>query len=127
MDSDVNHVALKSKPNGLVKKDINGKTQSVKIEINTKKRPSQQDDNGISSSVTKKAKPLGVSSEPKVKAEPEVKEEDDGYNDDEDDIPIAQRMKKNSISKAIPSFSKTTFLNRKGDQGREKGEGSYIA
>ena len=26
MDSDVNHVALKRKPNGLVKKDINGKT-----------------------------------------------------------------------------------------------------
>ena len=37
MDSDVNHVALKRKPNGLVKKDIYGKTQSVKIEVNTKK------------------------------------------------------------------------------------------
>ena len=36
MDSDVNHVALKRKPNGLVKKDINGKKQSITIEINTK-------------------------------------------------------------------------------------------
>ena len=62
-----------------------------------------------------------------MKAEPEVKAEDDGYSDDEDDIPPAQRMKKNSISKSITSLSKTTFLNRKGDQGREKGEGSYIA
>ena len=85
MDSDVNHVALKRKPNGLVKKDINGKTQSVKIEINTKKRPSEQDDNGLSSLITKKDKPLGVSSETKVKGEPE----DDGYSDDEDDSPIA--------------------------------------
>ena len=54
------------------------------------KKPSEQNDNVLSSSVTKKAKPLGVSSEKEVKAEPEVKEEDDGYNDDEDDIPIAQ-------------------------------------
>ena len=36
MDSDVNPVALKRKPNGLVKKDINGKNWSVKIEVNTK-------------------------------------------------------------------------------------------
>lgn len=106
MDSDVNHVALKSKPNGLVKKDINGKTQSVKIEINTKKRPSEQNDNGLSSSVTKKAKPLGLSSEPKVKAEPEVKAEDDGYSDDEDDIPIAQRMKKTQLPKPSPPLAK---------------------
>jgi len=106
MDSDVNYVALRNKPNGLVKKDINGKTQSVKFEINSKKRPSDQEDNSLSSSVTKKAKPLGVSPEPKVKAEPEVKTEADGYSDDEDDIPIAQRMKKAQILKPSPPLAK---------------------
>lgn len=106
MDSDVNNVALKNKPNGLVKKDINGKTQSVKIEINSKKRPSEQGDNSLSSSVTKKAKPSGISPEPKVKAEPEVKAEADGYSDDEDDIPIAQRMKKAQMAKPPPPLAK---------------------
>ena len=82
------------------------KTQFVKIEINTKKRPSEQDDNGLSSLVTKKVEPLGVSSEQKVKAELEVKEEDDGYNDDEDDIPIAQRIKKTQFPKLSPPLAR---------------------
>ena len=41
-----------------------------------------------------------------MKAEPEVKEEDDGYNDDEDDIPIAQRMKKTQFPKPSPPLAK---------------------
>jgi len=106
MDCDVNHVALTNKPNGFVKKDINGKTQSVKIEINSKKRPSEQGDNSLSSSVTKKAKPLGASPEVKVKAEPEVKAEAVGYSDDEDDIPIAQRIKKVQLPKPSTPLAK---------------------
>ena len=41
-----------------------------------------------------------------MKAEPEVKEEDDGYNDDEHDIPIAQRMKKTQFPKLSPPLAR---------------------
>eukprot|EP00252_Welwitschia_mirabilis_P024758 TRINITY_DN744_c0_g1_i2.p1 TRINITY_DN744_c0_g1~~TRINITY_DN744_c0_g1_i2.p1 ORF type:complete len:711 (-),score=172.30 TRINITY_DN744_c0_g1_i2:1356-3488(-) len=77
--------------NGLVDRDANGNITTIKkdneSEVNTKKRPSGEI-KVLNSAVAKKAK-LSDSKMPTISKK--VKE-----SDDEDDIPIAQRMKKNS-------------------------------
>eukprot|EP01018_Ginkgo_biloba_P029459 Gb_13084 [translate_table: standard] len=103
--------------NGLAKKDLNGKTP-VKIETSLKKRPPDQRDNSLMSSMTKKAKHSGivpeakVKAEPVVKLEPEVKAEPDECTDDEDNIPIAQRLKKTALPKQPPMTKKIVKEDR---------------
>ncbi|XP_057849059.2 DNA topoisomerase 1 alpha [Cryptomeria japonica] len=88
-------LALRCQPNGLIKKDINGRTQGAKSDMCSKKRPlDYQEGSSQKLSDSKKPKILGASTQTKVKSELNVKKESHKYSDDEDDIPIAQRMKK---------------------------------
>jgi hypothetical protein len=92
MDSDDSE---NQKPLGLKPKSDKWKSESEKIGTNSKKRPSND---SLSSSATKKPRILGISPEAKVKAQPDVKKETDEYStdDEEDEVPLAQRMKKKS-------------------------------
>lgn len=99
MDSDDSEdekpLAFRRQLNGLIKKDISGKTQGAKSDMCSKKRPLESKEGSILKlSDSKRPKILGASTEAKLEADLDVKKESREYNNDEDDIPIARRVKK---------------------------------